>query len=66
MKFPKNAPITQEGKELIKSFLQKDPAKRVELIEFVTWPYNTMEDEEFEQKYDAVKATWQEQKAKSA
>lgn len=60
VKFPKNSPITPEGKELIKSMLQKDPAKRVELIEFVTTPYNTMEDEEFELKYEAVKTVWEE------
>jgi serine/threonine protein kinase len=65
VRFPKSSPITPEGKELIKAMLQKDPAKRIELIEFVTWPYNTMEDEEFEQKYDIVKAAWEEQKAKN-
>jgi serine/threonine protein kinase len=65
VRFPKTAPITPEGKEVIKSMLQKDPAKRVELIEFVTWPYNTMEDEEFEEKYEEVKAAWEEQKAKT-
>lgn len=65
VRFPKTAPITPEGKEVIKSMLQKDPTKRVELIEFVTWPYNTMEDEEFEEKYEEVKAAWEEQKAKT-
>ena len=41
IKFPKTHPITTEGKELLKSMLQKDPTKRVELLELVTQPYNT-------------------------
>ena len=34
VRFPKTSPITPEGKEVIKSMLQKDPTKRIELIEF--------------------------------
>jgi hypothetical protein len=45
--------------------LQKDPTKRIELIEFVTMPYNTMETEEFDKKYEDVKAVWEEQKSKT-
>ena len=30
--------------------LQKDPAKRIELIDFVQLPYNIMEEEEFAEK----------------
>lgn len=65
IKFPKTSPITPEGKEVIKSMLHKDPTKRIELIEFVTQPYNTMEDDEFLQKYEEVKAQWEQQKAKT-
>ena len=36
VKFPKDTPITPLGKQLIKDFLQKDPDKRIELIDFVT------------------------------
>jgi len=48
VKFPKTSPITPEGKEVIKAMLQKDPSKRIELIDFVSQPYNIMEEEEFE------------------
>jgi len=66
VKFPtKEVPITPEGKEIIKSMLNKDPKKRIELIEFVQMPYNTMEDEEFEEKYREAKAKFDAQKAKS-
>ena len=65
VRLPKTSPITPEGKEAIKAMLQKDPTKRIELIDFVTQPYNTMEDEEFEQKYNDVKTVWEEQKAKN-
>ena len=61
VKFPKNSPITPEGKEVIKAMLQKDPSKRIELIDFVTLPYNIMEEEEFELKYAEVKTVWEEQ-----
>lgn len=42
VKFPKEQPITPLGKQLIKDFLTKDPTKRIELIDFVQQPYNTM------------------------
>lgn len=36
IKFPVNeVPVSKEGKEVIKSMLNKDPTKRIELIEFV-------------------------------
>lgn len=52
VKFPKNIPITQEGKDAIKSMLCKDPAKRLQLIDFVQTEYNIMDEEEFEEKYN--------------
>ena len=51
VKFPKDTPITPLGKQLIKDFLQKDPEKRIELIEFVTQNYNTMPQEEYDAMY---------------
>ena len=36
VKFPKETPISPLGKQLIKDFLNKDPAKRIELIDFAT------------------------------
>ena len=65
VRFPKTAPITNEGKEFIKAMLQKDPTKRIELIEFVQQPYNIMEEEEFDQKYKEVCELWEQQKAKT-
>ena len=50
-KFPHGIPITKEGKDVIKAMLEKDPKKRLELLQFVTTPYNTMEDEEFKELY---------------
>ena len=35
IKFPRDKPLTQEGKDLIRSMLQKDPTKRLQLIDFV-------------------------------
>ena len=35
VKFPTDIPITDEGKEVISSMLNKDPKKRIELLEFV-------------------------------
>jgi hypothetical protein len=32
--------------------LQKDPEKRLELIDFVQHEYNSMEDDEFEKLYE--------------
>ena len=65
VKFPKSSPITPEGKEVIKAMLQKDPTKRIELIDFVTQPYNTMEEEDFQCKFAEVKVVWEEQKSKN-
>ena len=50
VKFPKHIPITPEGKQVIESMLQKDPAKRLQLIDFVQTPYALYEDEEFDEK----------------
>ena len=48
--------------------LTKDPSKRIELIEFVQQPYNTMEDEEFDklyleakEKFEALKQNQQQE-----
>ena len=35
VKFPPEIPITNEGKEVIKAMLIKDPNKRLQLIDFV-------------------------------
>lgn len=51
VKFPTGIPITPGGKDLIKSMLEKDPKKRLELLQFVTTEYNTMEADEFKELY---------------
>jgi|TARA_B110000977_G_scaffold194893_1_gene272349 serine/threonine protein kinase len=51
VKFNNKYPISDMGKNVIKSMLQKDPTKRIELIEFVQSDYNTLEDEEFDNIY---------------
>jgi len=47
VKFPTGVAITPLGKDMIKSMLEKDPKKRLELLSFVTTDYNTLEDDEF-------------------
>lgn len=51
VKFPAGIPISPLGKDMIKSMLEKDPKKRLELLSFVTTEYNTMENEEFAEMY---------------
>jgi len=44
--------------------LNKDPTKRIELIEFVQSEYNTLEDEEFEKIYEKTVAEFEVNKEK--
>lgn len=39
--------------------LQKEPTKRIELIDFVQAPYNIMEEEEFAEKVLSNKKEWE-------
>ena len=39
--------------------LQKEPNKRIELIDFVQAPYNIMEEEEFAEKVLSNKKEWE-------
>lgn len=52
VKFPSGVPITHEGKETIKNMLNKDPTKRMQLIDFVQTPYAIMEPEDFDPIYE--------------
>ena len=36
------------GKEVIIGFLEKDPEKRMELIDFITTDYATMDSDDFD------------------
>lgn len=56
VKFLKDTPITQMGKEVIMGMLIKDPEERMELIDFITTDYAIMSSEEFEEHYDKTKA----------
>jgi len=60
IKFKNTYPITQIGKDMLKAMLDKDPAKRIELIDFVQSEYNIIDDEEFEQMYEKTKVEFEE------
>jgi serine/threonine protein kinase len=50
VKFPDTVPVTDDAKEVIIKLLEKDPAKRIELLDFVDLPYCLMEEEELERE----------------
>jgi serine/threonine protein kinase len=65
LKFPKDYPITSIGKEVLRSMLTKDPAKRIQLIDFVTLDYNTMSEGDFCKHYQEAEEVHALQKHKS-
>lgn len=64
IKFKNNYPLTQIGREMLKKMLDKDPAKRIELIDFVQSEYNIMMDDEFETLYEKTKQEFEDNKEK--
>ena len=48
LRFKNTYPISNLGRDVIKGMLQKDPAKRIELIDFVQSEYNIIDDYDFE------------------
>lgn len=64
LRYNNKYPITAMGKEILKSMMEKDPTKRIELIDFVQSEYNIIDDEEFEQIYEKTKVEFEENKAK--
>jgi serine/threonine protein kinase len=54
VKFPNTHPITPEGRDLIKRMLVKDPTQRIQLIDLVQLEYNTIDDDEFNNKYNTL------------
>ena len=50
VKFPRNIPVTEEAKDLIRKMLTKDHNNRLKLIEFVDMPYALWDEEELETK----------------
>ena len=65
VRFPKTQTITPEGKEVIRHMLQKDPTKRLQLIDFVQQDYNLMDDDEFAAKYEASQKQFAEDKVRA-
>ena len=65
IKFPKDRPITAEGKEIIKAMLDKDPHKRLELIDLIQQDYAILDDEEFEVKYNESVKQWELEKQRA-
>lgn len=49
IKFPNTVAVTDGAKDAIRRMLEKDPANRIELLDFVDLPYCLLEEEELEQ-----------------
>jgi len=60
VKFPRDTPITNECKEVIKQMLEKDPEKRLQLIDFVQSEYALMDEEEFEKVFEDTISKFEE------
>lgn len=54
LKFDADVPVTDLAKDLIKGLLQKDPEKRLPLIDVMNLEYFMMDEEDLE---DRIKAT---------
>jgi serine/threonine protein kinase len=50
LKFDPEVPVSQDCKDLIKEMLQKDPEKRIPLIDVMTKPYCLLDDAEIEER----------------
>lgn len=50
LKFPKDVIVTPETKDLIKQMLERDPEKRLDLMDFMETEYFRMEDDVFAAK----------------
>ena len=48
LKFPNDTPVTEEGKEILRRMLEKDPKQRLQLIEFMEMDYYQFEEDELE------------------
>ena len=46
--FPTDVPVTDMGKDLLKSMLTKDPKNRLDLLEFMSGDYYNIDDRDFE------------------
>lgn len=50
VRFSHDVAITAEGKDILKSMLNKDPKKRLELIELMNMPYALWDSEDLDKK----------------
>lgn len=48
VKFPNRVPVTKQAKDTIRRLLEKDPTKRIELLDFVDIPYCLLEEEDLD------------------
>ncbi len=55
VKFNADIPVTNECKEVIKGMLNKDPEKRMQLMEIMETHYFQMENADLETKVEALK-----------
>lgn len=46
--FSSDVPVTDMGKDLLKSMLTKDPKNRLDLLEFMSGDYYNIDDRDFE------------------
>lgn len=49
LKFPSDVPVTHEAKDILKGMLNKDPTKRVSLLDIMNTDYYKIDDEELEE-----------------
>ena len=54
VKFPPKVPVTLDAKELIRNMLNKDPQKRVPLLEVMASPYFIKDEEELEEQVNKL------------
>ena len=60
LKFPPKVPVTLEAKELIRSMLNKDPTKRIPLLEVMSSPYIIRDEDELEDQVNKLTAAAEE------
>ena len=56
LKFPNDVPVTNEAKDIIKAMMNKDPTKRMNLLDLMNTNYYMMDDEELEESIKKVEA----------
>lgn len=64
LKFDAEVPVTPECKEMIKGMLQKDPEKRLALIDVMNLNYYILDDEDLEENIQKAQAHVNEMKHK--